>query len=44
MMMFGAVLSNFGSSSMVIRESDDIPIVPKALIDTLMSVTLKLQA
>ena len=40
-MMFGAVLSNFKSSSMVITESDDLPIIPKALIDELTNVTLE---
>ena len=40
-MMFDAVLSNFKSSSMVIKESDDLPIIPKALIDKLMNVTLE---
>ena len=34
-MMFDAVLSNFKSSSMVIKESDDLPIIPTALIDKL---------
>ena len=41
MMMFHAVLSSFRSSSMVIRESDDILIVRKALIDKLTNVTLE---
>ena len=41
MMIFDAVLSNFRSSSTVIRESDDIPIVPKALMDKLTNVTLE---
>ena len=40
-MMFDAVLSNFKSSSMVIKESDDLPIIPKALIDKLTNVTLE---
>ena len=39
--MFNAVLSNFRSSSMVIRKSDDIPIVTKALIDKLTNVTVE---
>jgi len=37
-----AVLSNFKSSSMVIKESDDLPIVPKALIDKLTNATLEI--
>ena len=41
MMMFDADLSNFKSSSMVIEESDDLLIVPKALIDKLMNVTVE---
>ena len=40
-MMFDAVLSNFKSSSMVIKESDDLPISPKALIDKLTKMTLE---
>ena len=40
-MMFDAVLSNFKSSSMVIKESDGLPIIPKALIDKLTNVTLE---
>ena len=40
-MMFDAVLSNFISSSMVIKESDDLPRIPKALIDKLTNVTLE---
>ena len=39
--MFDADLSNFKSSSMVIKESDDLLIVPKALIDKLMNVTVE---
>ena len=40
-MMFDAILSNIISSSMVIKESDDLPIIPKALIDKLTNVTLE---
>ena len=40
-MMFDTVLSNFKSSSMVIKEPDDLPIIPKALIDKLTNVTLE---
>ena len=40
-MMFDVVLSNFKSSSMVIKESDDLPISPKALIDKLTKMTLE---
>ena len=40
-MMFDAVLSNFKSSSMVIKESDYLPISPKALIDKLTKMTLE---
>ena len=39
--MFDVVLSNCISSSIVIKESDDLPIVPKALIDKLTNVTLQ---
>ena len=40
-MMFDAVLSNFKSFSMVIKDSDNLPIIPKALIDKLTNVTLE---
>ena len=40
-MMFGAVLSNFKSSSMTIKEVNGVPIVPKALIDKLTNVPLE---
>ena len=40
-MMFDAVLSNFRSSNMVIRESDDMPIVPKMLIEKFTNATLE---
>ena len=40
MMMFDADVSNNKSSSVVIKKSDDIPIVPKALIDKLTNETL----
>ena len=41
MMMFDAVLLNFKSSSMVTKESDDLPIGLKALIGKLTNVTLE---
>ena len=41
MMTFDADVSNIRSSSMVTRESDDIPIVPKALIDKFTNATLE---
>ena len=37
-MMFDAVLSNLKSSSMVIKESDDLLIIPKALIDKVSDI------
>ena len=40
-MMFDEDLSNFKSSSIVTKESDDLPIIPKALIDKLTNVTLE---
>ena len=40
-MMFAADFSNFKSSSMVINESDDLPISPKVLIDKLTNVRLE---
>ena len=39
--MFDAVLSNFKSCRMAIKESDDLPIVPQALIDKSTNVTLE---
>ena len=41
MIMFDVVLSNCTSSSLVIKESDDAPIVPKALIEKLTIVMLE---
>ena len=41
MMMFDVVLSNCKSSSLVIKESDDVPIVPKARIEKLTIVMLE---
>ena len=41
MMMLDAVLSNCKPSSIVIKESDDLPIAPKALIERLTNVMLE---
>ena len=41
MMMFDLVLSNCKLSNMVTKESNDVPIVPKELIERLTNVMLE---